>query len=85
MARDRLLPIGPLKRMPRLDATQRANLYTVLRNDAMRRGKDDPLPLVGLAPVEHVAPFNTARVVAWAAWLVLFAALAGPWLAQKMS
>lgn len=80
MARDRLLPVGPHKRMPRLDATQRANLYTVLRNDAMRRGKDDPLPLVGLAPTEYVPTFSTARVVAWGAWLLIGTIAALPYL-----
>lgn len=67
------------KRLRRLDAGHRANLYAVLRNDAMRRADPTP-PIVGLMPAEHVPAFNTARVVAWGAWLLIGTIAALPYL-----
>lgn len=81
MSRSPLDPVGPRKRLRPLGAAHRTNLYTVLRNDAMRRA-DPTAPVVGMALDHHVAPspINGARVVAWGAWLLLGTLAALPYL-----
>lgn len=63
-------PIGPHKRLRRLSAEHRGNLYRVLRNHAAATA-NPAAPVIGLYTDEPTPRFNGSRIVALAAWLLI--------------